>query len=450
MKKIPLASFVSLLVTLSLLQVGVAPANTDTCSSTSLPLGTASSYSALGASVANTGAATLVHGNLGVSPGAYTGSVVKFIGTGSYPVKMSLDSSTAAMGDVLTAYNCAKALLISNSALTGDLAGQTISQGVYTSGTAAISLSTSLTLTGSDTSTFIIQVGGALSTAATSIIVLDGVLAKNVFWIVTGAVSLGAGSTFKGSIISAGALSLGDRTSLEGRALSLAALNLYNNTITNPPETVANVSPDAPLVLGAAAHYAALGASIANTGASTVVKGAIGIDPGALSGSEIRNETKTVNTAVSGILAESAITDLQSAFNDAATRRTTGTAALTGDLGGLTLTKGVYSSGAAAVSLSGALTLNGETATGISNSIFIIQIGGVLSTAALSKVVLSNGAQADHVYWAVGGAVNLGAKSEMMGTIMSEGALSLGDGATVKGRVLSLAALNLYNNVITP
>ena len=451
MKKIPLASFVSLLVTLSLLQVGVAPANADTCSSTSVPLGTASPYSALGASVTNTGAATLVHGNLGVSPGAHTGSVVKFIGTGSYPAKMSLDSSTAAMGDVLTAYNCAKDLTTSNSALTGDLAGQTISQGVYTSGTAAISLSTSLTLTGSDTSTFIIQVGGALSTAATSIIVLNGVLAKNVFWIVTGAVSLGAGSTFKGSIISAGALSLGDRTSLEGRALSLAALNLYNNTITNPPEKVAIVSPDAPLVLGTAAYYAAIGVSIANTGASTVVKGAIGIDPGALSGSKIKDETGTVKNVETGTAAESAITDLQSAFNDAATRRTTGTAALTGDLGGLTLTKGVYSSGAAAVSLSGNLTLDGgKSETETSNSIFIIQIGGVLSTAALSKVVLLNGAQADHVYWAVGGAVNLGANSNMVGTIMSEGALSLGDGATVKGRVLSLAALNLYNNLITP
>jgi hypothetical protein len=447
MKKIPLASFVSLLVTLSLLQVGVAPANA-TCAATPVDLGTASSYSALGASVANTGAATLVHGNLGVSPGAYTGSVVKFISTGdSAPSKMSLDSSTAAMRDVLIAYNCAKILTSSNSALTGDLAGQTISQGVYTSGTAAISLSTSLTLTGSDTSTFIIQVGGALSTAATSIIVLNGVLAKNVFWIVTGAVSLGAGSTFKGSIISAGALSLGDRTSLEGRALSLAALNLYNNTITNPPETVATVSPDAPLDLGAAAHYAAMGASIANTGASTVVKGAIGIDPGALSGSKIKDETGTVKNVETGTAAESAITDLQSAFNDAATRRTTGTAALTGDLGGLTLTKGVYSSGAAAVSLSGFLKLDGG---GDTSSVFIIQIGGVLSTAASSNVVLLNGAQADHVYWAVGGAVNLGAKSNMVGTIMSEGALSLGDGATVMGRVLSLAALNLYNNVITP
>jgi hypothetical protein len=207
------------------------------------------------------------------------------------------------------------------------------------------------------------------------------------------------------------------------------------------------VSPDAPLVLGAAANYAAIGASIANTGAGTVVKGAIGIDPGALSGSEIRKETETVNTAVSGLPAESAITDLQSAFNDAATRRTTGTAALTGDLGGLTLTKGVYSSGAAAVSLSGDLMLNGG---GDTSSVFIIQIGGVLSTAALSKVVLLNGARADHVYWAVGGAVNLGAKSVMVGTIMSEGALSLGDEATVTGRVLSLAALNLYNNVITP
>jgi hypothetical protein len=195
-----------------------------------------------------------------------------------------------------------------------------------------------------------------------------------------------------------------------------------------------------------------MGASIANTGASTVVWGKISIDPGALSGSEIKDETGTVKNVETGTAAELAITDLQSAFNDAATRRTTGTTALTGDLGGLTLKKGVYSSGAAAVSLSGALILDGEGSldNAKSNSIFIIQIGGVLSTAALSRVELINGAQADHVYWAVGGAVNLGANSFMVGTIMSEGALSLGDGAHVNGRVLSLAALNLYNNTITP
>jgi hypothetical protein len=451
MKKLSGFTFVSLCVTLILFQFGVEPVNASPIScSTQIDLGTSSSYSALGASVANTGAATLIHGNLGVSPGAQTGSNVKFISIdSSSPEKMTLESSTVAMSDVQTAFDCANKFTTGNPVLAGDLAGQTLSPGVYTSATAAISLSTSLTLSGHATDTFTIQVGGALSTAATSIIVLDGVLAKNVYWIVKGAVSLGAGSTFKGNIISGGALSLGDRTSLEGRALSLAALNLYNNSIVNPPDTVSNDGPETPLDLGKAGTFAAMGVSIANTGNRTAISGAIGIDPGALSGSDISIPANETLTIVSGDTAAAAITDLQSAFNDAATRKTTSTKALTGDLGGITLSKGVYSSGAAAVSLSGTLKLDGGMGeSGTSNSIFILQIGGVLSTAALSRIELTGGAQASHVFWAVGGAVNLGAQSTMEGTIMSEGALSLGDGAVVNGRVLSLAALNLYNNEI--
>jgi hypothetical protein len=75
MKKLSGFTFVSLCVTLILFQFGVEPVNASPIScSTQIDLGTSSSYSALGASVANTGAATLIHGNLGVSPGAQTGS----------------------------------------------------------------------------------------------------------------------------------------------------------------------------------------------------------------------------------------------------------------------------------------------------------------------------------------------------------------------------------------
>jgi len=73
-------------------------------------------------------------------------------------------------------------------------------------------------------------------------------------------------------------------------------------------------------------------------------------------------------------------------------------APLAGDLGGMTLTPGLYSFGAAAT-LGSTLTLNGG---GDPNAVFIFQIGSTITTAANSAVVLTGGAQACHVTWLIG------------------------------------------------
>ena len=71
--------------------------------------------------------------------------------------------------------------------IAGDLANLTFVPGVYTSG-GAISLSTTLTFDGqgSTNSVFIVQIGGAFSTAAASHIVLtNSAQASNIYFAVT-------------------------------------------------------------------------------------------------------------------------------------------------------------------------------------------------------------------------------------------------------------------------
>jgi hypothetical protein len=73
---------------------------------------------------------------------------------------------------------------------------------------------------------FIIQINGALSTSAlSSVTLINGAQAQNVYWEVQGAVTINSNSTFSGNIVSNnGAISLGAGVNLNGRALTAAGI----------------------------------------------------------------------------------------------------------------------------------------------------------------------------------------------------------------------------------
>jgi hypothetical protein len=73
---------------------------------------------------------------------------------------------------------------------------------------------------------FVIQINGALSTSAfSSVTLINGAQANNVYWVVQGAVTINNNSTFCGNIVcSNGAISLGTGVTLDGRALTTAGI----------------------------------------------------------------------------------------------------------------------------------------------------------------------------------------------------------------------------------
>ena len=196
--------------------------------------------------------------------------------------------------------------------------------------------------------------------------------------------------------------------------------------------------------LGSAESFAVLGGSaVTNTG-SSVVWGDLGVSPAAgitgfLPG--IVNGTTYINDAYS-IQAQA---DASSAYTVLA--GLSATQDLTGqNLGGLTLTPGVYSFSSSAA-LTGILTLDGQ---GLENPQFIFQIGSTLTTASASSVVLINGANAYDIYFQVGSSATLGTGTEFVGTIISDQSNTLTTGANVLGRVIALnAAVTLDSNEIT-
>ena len=107
------------------------------------------------------------------------------------------------------------------------------------------------------------------------------------------------------------------------------------------------------------------------------------------------------------------------------------------------LTPGVYCINPPASSLNGDLFLDAQLNP---NAVFIIKVGGALSTAALSKVILQNGASEKNVFWLIDGAVSLGASSLFQGTFIGTGAINLTAGSTLVGRGLTkVGAISLSN-----
>jgi len=111
------------------------------------------------------------------------------------------------------------------------------------------------------------------------------------------------------------------------------------------------------------------------------------------------------------------------------------------DLAGTnTVGPGVYN--VAATTLNGTLTLDGA-------GVYVFL--GSATTPVTGQMVLTNGACASDVFWAVADSMTIGAGSHMEGTIITNTSLiSFGDSATLKGRALShIAAVTMINSQIT-
>ena len=194
-----------------------------------------------------------------------------------------------------------------------------------------------------------------------------------------------------------------------------------------------------PVGLGTADSYAVLaGQTVTNTGPSTV-NGDLGVTPGAaITGFP----PGTVHAA--DAVALQAQSDLTTAYNDAAGR--TPPAAIPADLGGLTLTGGVYKS-ASALGLTGALTLDAQ---GDPNTVFIFQAASTLITASASHVNLINGAQPCNVFWQVGSSATLGTSSVFVGNILALTSVSMNNAVTVQGRALARkGSVTMINDTLT-
>jgi hypothetical protein len=197
-------------------------------------------------------------------------------------------------------------------------------------------------------------------------------------------------------------------------------------------------------LLGAAQSFAVLGATtVTNTGA-TAIFGDLGVSPG----SAITGFPPGVVTGGSIHAGDASATQ---AHADLATAYTVvsgevATTDLTGDLGGLTLTPGVYRF-ATAAALTGTLTLDAQNNP---DAEFTILIGTTLITASNSSVQFINGTRGDNVFFQVGSSATLGSNTAFAGNILANTSVTLTTGASITdGRALAVnAAVTLDTNSV--
>jgi hypothetical protein len=116
----------------------------------------------------------------------------------------------------------------------GTLTDLTLAAAVYEWGT-AVTIPTDLTLDGNATDVWIFKVAGTLDMAAAKNVILSGgAQAKNIFWQVSGAVTIGANTHFEGIILAQTDINLQTGASANGRLFAGTAANLDANTLTGP------------------------------------------------------------------------------------------------------------------------------------------------------------------------------------------------------------------------
>ncbi|MCE9618972.1 MAG: DUF3494 domain-containing protein [Planctomycetes bacterium] len=198
--------------------------------------------------------------------------------------------------------------------------------------------------------------------------------------------------------------------------------------------------------LNSAASFGVLGGStVTNTGLTTVI-GNLGVWPGtAVTGFGPGIVTGGAIHAGDAV-AQAAHNDTVSAF--AAFSGMAFNTNLTGqNLGGLTLTPGVYFFSTSAALNNVVLTLDGQ---GNANAEFIFRIGSTLITASSASVVGINGADGCNVYWQVGSSATLGTGTAFMGSILAQASITMNTNASIlMGRALAIdGAVTLDSNAI--
>lgn len=186
------------------------------------------------------------------------------------------------------------------------------------------------------------------------------------------------------------------------------------------------------------------GSSITNTGATSIT-GDMGLSPGtSVDGFPPGEYTGTLH--VNNEIATQAKLDLTKAYNDAAGRTSTDIVTLSGNIGGLTLTPGLYKSTSSLAVSSGDLTFD---AKGDADAIFIVQIASSLTITSGRQVFLSGGAQAKNIFWQVGSSATFGTTSVFKGTVMAMESITFKTGATLDGRALArTGTITLEGNTI--
>ena len=219
-------------------QLGIGPAP--------VRLGTSGTFTILSKSGITDVYASAVNGDVGTSPitgaalllscGEVTGRMFVVDAAGPACAINDATTLTAAVLDMETAYLDAAGRVSPDFTElgAGEIGGLTLRPGLYKWGTSVL-ITNDVTLAGGPDDVWIFQVAGTLDQASAARVTLTGgARAKNIFWQVAGAVSIGTTAHFEGVVLAKTMVAMKTGASMNGRLLAQTAVTLQMNSITQP------------------------------------------------------------------------------------------------------------------------------------------------------------------------------------------------------------------------
>jgi Ice-binding-like len=201
-------------------------------------LATASPFVVLGgATVTNTGPSVL-NGDLGVAPGtALVGFGLPAVVNGATHDSDAV--AAKAQADLTTAYDVAAGQPVApaNDLSTTNLGNRTLKPGAYRfTSSAQLTGALALDAQGDPDAQFVFEIGSALTTAsASSVVLINGASACNVFWQVGSSATLGTTTAFRGNLMALTSISLNNGATVIGRMLARnGQVSLINDVLSAP------------------------------------------------------------------------------------------------------------------------------------------------------------------------------------------------------------------------
>ena len=207
-------------------------------------LGTAASFAVLATASTSSTGATVINGDVGLSPGSSQGILPSEV-NGTIHVNDVV--VTQAQADLLAAYNDAVSRSANAQSLPGNLGGLTLAPGLWVNSTSVLisgsgpGNNVTLDAQGDPNAVFIFKMGSTLTTGpGAQVILAGGAKAGNIFWQVGSSATIDTTSIFKGNILAAISVTLKTGAVAEGRLFAGAtgdptgAVVLDGNTITVP------------------------------------------------------------------------------------------------------------------------------------------------------------------------------------------------------------------------
>jgi len=193
--------------------------------------------------------ASAITGDVGTSPitgaamlltcGEVTGNVYVVDAAGPLPCAINdATTLTASVGDMEIAYLDAEGRVTPDFTElgAGEIGGLTLVPGLYKWGTGLL-ISTDVTLSGGPNDVWIFQVAGTMNQAsATRVTLTGGAQARNIFWQVAGAVTIGTTAHLEGVVLAKTLIAVNTGASVNGRLLAQTAVTLQMNAVTQPAQ----------------------------------------------------------------------------------------------------------------------------------------------------------------------------------------------------------------------